>query len=212
MQRMAVLLAGVGLALTALSAPAAPPSAKDDEARMEQALRVAEHITRGDLHWRGQRFQEALDSYLEAGKISPDDPRVLYSIGAAHRQLGNYREALRVFGRVLEVAPNDPRNGRVHGQIGYIHWRAGNNSTAIEAYRAALKLDPNEWRTLWYLADLHYKTKEYDLSKQYVAKFRQLAAIQDPAAVSEQERREIRKYGSQLEDLVRRIEQGDVPR
>lgn len=212
MKRNGVLLVGVALALAAISCTAAPPSAKEDEARMEQALRVAEYLARGDAHWRGRRFQEALDSYLEAGKISPDDPRVLFSIGSAHRELGNLREALRNFTRALEVASGDPRNGRVHGQIGYIHWRANNYATAIDAYQSALKLDPNNWRTLWYLADLHYKTKQYDLTKQYVAKFRHFTATYDPTLVSEQERADIRKFSNQLEDLLRRIEQGDVPR
>lgn len=212
MQPKMVLLAGLALTLAAVSSAAAPPSAKDEAARVEEGLRVAEFLTRGDVHWRGRRYQEALDSYLEAGKMRPDDPRVLYSIGAANRELGNYREALRNFTRVLEVAPDDPRNGRVYGQMGYIHWRANNYATAIEAYRAAHRLNPHDWRTLWYLADLHYKTKEYELTKDYVMKYKQLAVYQDAARVSEHERQEIRKYGSQLDDYLRRIEKGEAPR
>lgn len=205
-------LAGSVLVVAALGAQAASPAAKEDEARIEQALRAAEYVARGDVHWRAQRFQEALDSYVEAGKVQPDDPRILYSIASAHRQLGNFREALRNFARVLEVAPNDPRNGRVHAQIGYIHWRAGNNATAIQSYRVANKLDPKDWRTIWYLADLHYKTKEYELSKKYVLDFRHFTATYDPTLVSEQERADIRKFGGQLEDLLRRIEQANLPR
>ena len=116
MERIPTLLLAVALALGALSCPAAPPSAKEEALRMDEALRVAEYLARGDVHWRGRRYQEALDSYLEAGKIYPDDPRVLYAIGTANRELGNYREALRSFARVLEVAPDDSRN-RVVGRF-----------------------------------------------------------------------------------------------
>jgi len=207
MRRNLAGLAGVALALAALGCPAASHAAAEDD-----AILVAEYLARGDAHWRQKRYQEALDSYREAEKMKPNEPRVLYAVGSAHRVLGNYREALRNFGRVLELAPNDPRNGRVYGQVGYIHRQAGNYATAIEAYQSALKLEPEEWRTLWYLADLHYKTKAYDLCKQYVVKFKQTLAAHDPSLFSVQEWQDMRRWGNRLDQYLRSIEQGDAPR
>ncbi len=66
------------------------------------------HKNLGDLHYRGTRYDEAMESYLRATKLSPELG------GDVYLKLGNIRlrrqerdEAVRCWERALEIEPTN---------------------------------------------------------------------------------------------------------
>lgn len=66
---------------------------------------------------------------------------VLHNVqGAAHRQLGNYDQAVESFKKVLQIVPN---NALTHNNLGVALTDIGGLNEAVESFNNALEIDPD---------------------------------------------------------------------
>jgi serine/threonine-protein kinase len=102
----------------------------------QTALRIAPDLPQarfamGRVHYYGRRdWQAALREFRIALEGFPNDAELWYGIGATHRRLGNWEEALAVLDKVVAL---DPRNADALGDLG------GNSYRAIRRYPEAVQ-------------------------------------------------------------------------
>ena len=102
----------------------------------QTALRIAPDLPQarfamGRVHYFGRRdWQAALREFRIALEGFPNDAELWYGIGATHRRLGNWEEALAVLDKVVAL---DPRNADALGDLG------GNTYRAIRRYPEAVQ-------------------------------------------------------------------------
>ena len=204
-----LVLVAVTLALASCAASRTSPNVEARAAApgADEAIQLAGLLARAETLLKGKQYKEALDALLAAEKIGPNDPRVLFGMGTVYRNAGRYKESMRYLTRLVALAPNDPHQVATYGQIGIIHRSTGNYAAAIDAFTSALKIQSNNWRTLAYLGDLYYKTKQYDLSNQYITLFKQAVDAQNPTLLTDDERRDIRNADDLLNADMQAIKQ-----
>ncbi|MBI5562773.1 MAG: tetratricopeptide repeat protein [Deltaproteobacteria bacterium] len=60
----------------------------------------------GNLYYLNGDYERALKSYLEAGKLAPDDPRILVNEARAYLKLGQTKKAADAFDKAVDIAPD----------------------------------------------------------------------------------------------------------
>jgi tetratricopeptide (TPR) repeat protein len=93
---------------------------------------------------RSGRIAEAVP-YLESlTKSAPADPEVLYNLGIAYSELGQYDEAIIRLKRAVQLAP-----GHAHAWVGIgnAYHRMRKPEQALEAFEKALEADPSDGYT-----------------------------------------------------------------
>ncbi len=95
----------------------APPGGEAGVASMEQVQRLRDHVAANPddapavlqlagLNFQIQNWARARDLYTQYLKLRPDQPDVLSDLGVTYHELGEPKEALRLFDRAQEVQPD----------------------------------------------------------------------------------------------------------
>lgn len=105
------LIASLCCALLLIGLPSSGVCLTEEEQRRAHAF-----ISEANEHWAASRWDSALAAYSCAFDLS-QSPDVLYRIAQAHEQLGNYREARRVYAEYLELVPGTKYRERIEGHI-----------------------------------------------------------------------------------------------
>jgi len=92
----------------------------------------------GDILFADGDYEQALDQYEEALAAKPDMPHYARAKARTLMQLGRNEEALRWFGRAIEL---QPFFGGTYANRGILHDRMGNYQKAVSDYEKALELD-----------------------------------------------------------------------
>lgn len=101
--------------------------------------RPALHLLQGQAFLRDQEFEKALEELQSAAKLNSDLPRLHFSTGLAHYQLGRNKEAVAAF---EEEAKRSPRDFTTIYYLAGALEKDGNADSARERVEQALKLDP----------------------------------------------------------------------
>jgi tetratricopeptide (TPR) repeat protein len=98
----------------------------------------------GDKLLRANRFDRALDRYLEAATYDAEEPDLKAAIGWCEYQLSGKSPAdvVRIRTVLAEVIGQAPRIARAHYFLGFVLSDLGRRTAAIEAFRTAANLDP----------------------------------------------------------------------
>jgi len=130
--RRAVLL----LLAAALVLPAATPVRADN---------LYDDVRQGRTAYEQGRFEKALKYFIDAQLRDPDNPALLYNIGDAYYQKGEYEESARHFEEALESAEKDsPLRRDLLYNLGNTRFRQQEFKKAIERYAQALEMDPDD--------------------------------------------------------------------
>lgn len=114
-----------------VSSPAPPPLAQTE--RFEQAFRLAV-----DLHKAG-RVADAAERYQALAAEQPENPQLLYFLGAAYVPLGRTRDAIAALERSLALRPDFVPGVEALGSA----WiQAGDPAKALTYFRRAAQLAP----------------------------------------------------------------------
>jgi tetratricopeptide (TPR) repeat protein len=100
-------------------------------------------VRQGRQAYSSGRHEAALESFNEARKELPDNPKVEFNRGDALMKLGRHDEARESFSRVAESKDPALRQKATYN-LGNVHARQGNTTEALKAYRQALMLDPSD--------------------------------------------------------------------
>jgi tetratricopeptide (TPR) repeat protein len=101
--------------------------------------RPALHLLQGQAFLRDQEFEKALEELQSATKLNPDLPRLHFSTGLAHHQLGHNKEAVAAF---EEEAKRSPQDFTTIYYLADALEKDGDTESARERVGVALKLDP----------------------------------------------------------------------
>ena len=104
------------------------------------AIRVRCNIEKGNLD---SAKNYASENSEETGSYCADKMFRLITLGKAYIALGRYRDAIRFFGRLIELAENDVRpldTAECYANCAVAHKLSGNNSMAEEKINKALKI------------------------------------------------------------------------
>src|SRR5262245_2692738 len=125
----------------------APSDSARQREEAEAALRLAPnlpqaHFAMGRYHYQGRRdYRRALEEYAIALQGLPNDAELWRSIGAAHRRLGNWNEAIPAFEKCTQLNPRDA-NLYLTG-TGPVYALMHRYADAARAYEQALSLAPD---------------------------------------------------------------------
>jgi tetratricopeptide (TPR) repeat protein len=103
------------------------------------AGRPALHLLQGQAFLRDQEYEKALEELQSASQLNPDLPRLHFSLGLAHHQLGHNKEAVAAF---EEEAKRSPQDFATIYYLADALEKDGNVSAARQRVEAALTLDP----------------------------------------------------------------------
>ena len=96
-------------------------------------------ILYGNILLRQERYEDALEQFLEISRKADDNPEVFNNLGVLYRLLGRIQEALEAMSRAMEL---DPDNADVAYNLGNLHKQLDNLDKAEECYTRALRLEP----------------------------------------------------------------------
>jgi tetratricopeptide (TPR) repeat protein len=97
------------------------------------------HLLQGQAFLRDLEFEKALEELQSAAKLNSDLPRLHFSTGLAHYQLGHNKEAVTAF---EEEARRSPQDFTTIYYLASALEKDGDITSARERIEAALKLDP----------------------------------------------------------------------
>lgn len=118
-----------------------------------------------DLYYELQLFPQAIATYREALKLTPDDDGLKGRYGIALKDGFQSTEALHLFEKLRDEHPGDPFTWR---QIGFVHSNLAQTDAAISAYEKSLSLDrkqPKVWLAL--MLAYHLVGRDEDLKRAY---------------------------------------------
>lgn len=102
---------------------------------------------------------QALEFYVKAIELKPDDAAYHNNYGLALSRTGKFAEGQAELAKAAQLDP--PNAGRYYFNLGAILVNTGQNDAAYEAFQKAVAADPN-------YADAHYQVGMYLLSKAQV--------------------------------------------
>ncbi|MGO9452646.1 MAG: tetratricopeptide repeat protein [Candidatus Binataceae bacterium] len=107
---------------------------------------VDDYLQAGDTAMQSNKLADAEQSYSEAEKLAPDDPRVHVALGNLYVFEHKPQPAQTEYMKVLDL---DPRNPAAHVALGNLYLDQQQFRQAEEQFRAAIALDPG--RSNYYL-------------------------------------------------------------
>ena len=105
----------------------------------------------GNVFMQKKQYEEAVQAYTRALKISPNGPEshVYFSNrAAALLSMKNFGDAILDSERSLALKPD---YGKAHARLGLAHFLSGNYRQSVEAYTVSLKYDPDNASSKVYL-------------------------------------------------------------
>lgn len=136
--------------------------------RAEESFRRANLILRhdatflqlGKLFAMQEKFEAAIEVYLEALDFSPESPELLTTIGLLYLRIGENYKAFDYLGNSLTVDPRDPKTILAAGSIIQDHQ---DYDVALSKYRIAAVHTPNSAQ-LWNNAGMCFFGKQHHIA------------------------------------------------
>ncbi|MCD6163323.1 MAG: tetratricopeptide repeat protein [candidate division Zixibacteria bacterium] len=144
------------------------------------------HDSYGEILMNLGRYDEAIREFETANRIKPDLDFVLYHLGAVHREIGRYRDAIGYIERAKEHNDSRPRQLNYDIEIAYNYFLAGKTEIALEILKDVLKEKPDRCKALSIEGIVFAHNKDFDSAAYNVKKLDSLkTALKDsPTAYS----------------------------
>ncbi len=104
--------------------------------------RVAKLLEEGNDLIKDEKYNEALEKFNEAMKVSPSSagPRLL--AGTVYMIIGKYPDAIVQFKKAVEL---NPRNPQGYSLLGSAYYKKKDYVSALKVFRAGLQLSPEDY-------------------------------------------------------------------
>lgn len=143
------------------------PESKRETIINNQRSIFANYFNRGITANEMGKYSQAVDYFLNATKVDPDDPRAFVNLGVAYSNIGENDLALEAFRRAIEADSNYVDGWR---NLGITYRQMGQHEKAVEAFEKVALLAPDDPDGLSALADAYFGMGEYEKSLQYYTK------------------------------------------
>jgi Tfp pilus assembly protein PilF len=119
------------------------------------------HTKIGSAYLGTGQYTAALREFLEAEKLTPEDPRVHFLLGVSYHGKGLSDMAIAEFRKSLALKPN---NSEVHNFLGAIYLDQGRLDDAIAQFKMALSniLYDTPTASLYNLGRAYHEKKNYE--------------------------------------------------
>ncbi len=99
---------------------------------------------KGNAEFEQKKYQTALENYRKAQVKNPDDPVVMYNLGAGLYQTQQYQEAKKNFEGAIAKTKDPELKAKALYNYGNTLYRLGDFEKAIDSYKKALELKPDD--------------------------------------------------------------------
>jgi len=120
----------------------------------------------GEKLYHEKKFESALESYRKAQVKDPEDPYVLYNLGATLYKMQEYQEAQKNLEAAVGKARNNELKAKALYNNGNALYRLGKFEEAIESYKKALEIDPQDQDSKFNLEFLQKSKNRFDKKNQ----------------------------------------------
>lgn len=119
------------------------------------------HINIGSAYLGAAQYNSAMKEFMEAERLTPDDPKVHFLLGIAYHGRGLDDKAIGAFQRAIELNPDD---SAAYNFLGAIYLGKGRLDDAIVAFNKALSnpLYNTPATALYNLGRVYYEKGQYD--------------------------------------------------
>jgi type IV pilus assembly protein PilF len=140
--------------------------------------KAGDHIKIGSAYLGSGQYSSAMREFLEAERLTPDDPRLHFLLGIAYHGRGLDDKAIAEFQRSIDLNPDDPA---VHNFLGAIYLGKGRLDDAIASFNRALSnpLYDTPATALYNLGRAYYEKGQYDAALKHLRD----AAVREPDTV-----------------------------
>ena len=97
---------------------------------------------KGEEHYKAGRYKEAVAELRQAVRLSPDWDDPHYVLALSLTEIGELKEAIESYKRVIEVAIKDEPKILAYYNMANAYADLGEYQSAIDSYKQAIKLDP----------------------------------------------------------------------
>jgi tetratricopeptide (TPR) repeat protein len=101
---------------------------------------AAVYQRRGYADASEQRYQDAIDEYSQALKLTPQDVRIYEQRAAVEMKINDYDKALTDYSEIIKLKPNEVR---YYNYRAYIYELKNDSTNSMTDTEKVLKLDPN---------------------------------------------------------------------
>lgn len=152
-----------------------------------QAASIYEKMKKGKELYEQKKFDESLQTFVDAQIESPEDPKLKYNIASTHYKMKNYEEALKGYLDVATTAQDIQLEEKSLYNIGNVMYRQGKLEDAVEYYKKALELDPEDQDALHNLEFVREEIKrKINEAKKTAQKQQQKGKDQEQSGQDEQ--------------------------
>jgi Ca-activated chloride channel family protein len=120
---------------------------------------------RGNEHYRGGEFEDALRNYTEAQVELPTAPQLFYDIGNVLYQQQDYEGAAEAYSRALQTAPAELISSAAYN-LGNARFMQDDYGQAVEAYTRALHEAPSDEQAKQNLELARYMLEQQEQQEQ----------------------------------------------
>ena len=126
-------------------------------------------IAAGDLYYKIQRFDGAVELYGRANQINPDDYYVMVQLGNANFEVAKYEEAEEWYSKALSKTPDDV-NVRTDLGLTFMFRQPADYDRAIREFKRSLEYQPDHPQTLQNLTVAYTKKMDAANARATLAK------------------------------------------
>jgi tetratricopeptide (TPR) repeat protein len=123
----------------------------------------------GEMFYQIQRWDEAIDFWLKANKLKPDDYETIVHIANAYFESGKYELAEQWYTSALTKNPKDI-NARTDLGTTFMARTPPNFDRAIQEYRRSLEINPEHEQTLHNLVIAYTKKGQAKEAQEMIAR------------------------------------------
>lgn len=146
-----------------------------------EAATASSHVKKGNSFYADEKWDEALNRYIQAQAKKPDSALIQHNLGDALYKQGKYQEARDVYEKGLTLEPQEELKPELLYNLGNAQFRLGKYQEALDNYEKALNLTPED-------EDVQFN---YELVKKLLEQLeKQQEQKQDPSDSKEGEQKE----------------------
>jgi tetratricopeptide (TPR) repeat protein len=124
----------------------------------------------GDAYFNLQRYNESIEAYAKAIKLSPEST-LYWKSGNVLVARGDYQRALEMFEKARERDPDDPES---YFSMGQLYGGMGQQEKALEQYKRVIELAPTSTVGYDKSGDVYLDLGKYDKALEAYAKVTEL--------------------------------------
>jgi tetratricopeptide (TPR) repeat protein len=98
------------------------------------------HLPAGNVYYKSENPEEAIQSYKEAIRTNPNDFDAHFGLGGCYSELGYEEQAMKATKEAIRIRPD---YAFAHIALGLNYHNLGQYDQAIETYKQAMRLKPS---------------------------------------------------------------------